>query len=89
MKAAGICRVAGFALCILVPIATQAEVTAIKAGKLVDPETGRASTNQIILVENSKIKAVGADLRIPDDAEVFDLSNATVLPGLFDCHTHL
>lgn len=67
----------------------EAQVTAIRAGKLVDPETGTVSANQVILVEGDRIKAVGPDLRIPSGAAVIDLSNQTVLPGLFDAHTHL
>ena len=70
-------------------ITVQAQTIAIKAGKLIDPESGNLSTNETILVEGSIIKAVGPDLEIPADAEVIDLSNATVLPGLFDAHTHL
>ena len=70
-------------------VATRAQVTAIKAGKLVVPETGTTATNQIILIEGKKIKAIGANLPIPQGANVIDLSNATVLPGLFDAHTHL
>jgi imidazolonepropionase-like amidohydrolase len=66
-----------------------AQVTAIKAGKLVVPETGATLTNQIILVEGARIKAVGADVQIPAGATVVDLSRQTVLPGLFDCHTHM
>ncbi|MDQ1523424.1 MAG: hypothetical protein QOE47_1348 [Pyrinomonadaceae bacterium] len=65
------------------------QVTAIKAGKLVVPETGTTLTNQIILVEGARIKAVGADVQIPAGATVIDLSRQTVLPGLFDCHTHM
>ncbi|MDQ1590265.1 MAG: hypothetical protein QOG71_892 [Pyrinomonadaceae bacterium] len=65
------------------------QVTAIKAGKLVVPETGTTLTNQIILVEGARIKAVGADVQIPAGATVVDLSRQTVLPGLFDCHTHM
>lgn len=65
------------------------QITAIKAGKLVDPETGTTQVNQIILVENGRIKAVGAGLQIPAGASVIDLSASTVLPGLFDCHTHM
>ncbi|MBA4186246.1 MAG: amidohydrolase family protein [Acidobacteria bacterium] len=67
----------------------QAQVTVIKAGKLVDPATATTLINQVILVEGGKIKAIGANLTIPEGASVIDLSNATVLPGLFDAHTHL
>ncbi len=66
-----------------------AEVTAIRAGKVVDPATGTVSSNQIILVEGRNIKAIGADVKIPAGATVVDLSKQTVLPGLFDAHAHL
>ncbi len=66
-----------------------AQVTAIKVGKLLDPETGTTAVNQIILVEGQNIKAIGADTKIPADAIIIDLSKQTVLPGLFDAHTHL
>lgn len=76
-------------LCVVSSIAVQAQVTAIRAGKLVDTETGTTASNQIILVEGGKIKAVGAGLQIPAGAAIIDLSDSTVLPGLFDAHTHL
>ena len=66
-----------------------AHVTVIKAGRLVAPETGTVSENQVIIVEGERIEAVGAGLEIPDGANVIDLSHATVMPGLFDAHTHL
>lgn len=75
-----------FTLCF---VAAHAQVIAIKAGKLADPETGTTATNQIILVEGGKIKAVGQGLQIPAGARVIDLSNSTVLPGLFDAHSHM
>jgi len=71
------------------PAIGRAQITVIKAGKLVDPETGVVTANQIILVEGQTIKAVGADLKIPENATVIDLSKQTVLPGMFDAHAHL
>ncbi len=66
-----------------------AQVTVIKAGKLVDPDQGKLLTDQIIVVRANKIEAVGTGLAIPQAAKVIDLSKMTVLPGLIDCHTHL
>jgi imidazolonepropionase-like amidohydrolase len=67
----------------------RAQITVIKAGKLVDPENGTTAVKQIIIVENGKITAVGATVSIPTGANVIDLSKMTILPGLFDCHSHL
>jgi imidazolonepropionase-like amidohydrolase len=77
------------ALAALLPAAARAQVIAVKAGRLIDASAGTAATNQVILVEGGKIKAVGANLQIPAGAQVYDLSDSTVLPGLFDAHTHL
>lgn len=66
-----------------------AQTVALRAGHLVDPATGSVATNQIILVQEGKITAVGEGVEIPADAQVVDLSNAWVLPGLMDAHTHV
>ena len=68
---------------------SSAQITAVRAGKLVDPDNAKVLTNQTILIHGARIEAVGADLSIPANAKIIDLSNATVLPGLIDCHTHL
>jgi len=66
-----------------------AQTIAIRAGNLIDPGKGTVSRDQVILVENGKITAVGAGLAIPKDAQVVDLSKEWVMPGLIDAHTHL
>ncbi len=66
-----------------------AQITAIRAGRLIDPESGTSTTNQVILVEDGKIRAVGANVNVPAEAEWIDLSGLSVLPGLVDTHNHL
>src|SRR5271168_4819180 len=48
-----------------------------------------ATTSKTIVIQGDKIVSVGADAQIPAGATVVDLSNATVLPGLIDAHTHI
>jgi len=74
---------------ILASLKASAQVTAIKAGRMFDAEAGAMLSNQVILVTDGRITAVGASLAIPKGAKVIDLSAMTVLPGLLDMHTHL
>jgi imidazolonepropionase-like amidohydrolase len=66
-----------------------APVVVVRAGWLVDPAAGAAAANQMLLIENGRIKAVGPRLDVPPGSQVIDLSNRYVLPGLIDAHTHL
>src|SRR5882724_7839512 len=68
---------------------SRAQITAVRAGRLVDPDSGTVLTDQIVLIKGDKIQAVGKGLVIPPNANVIDLSTKTVLPGLIDCHTHV
>ncbi|MFY9646188.1 MAG: amidohydrolase family protein [Terriglobales bacterium] len=71
------------------PAATAPKTVVIHAGHLLDVKTGKTLSDQTILIQNDKIVSVGPDSKIPAGAQVIDLPNATVLPGLIDAHTHL
>ncbi len=67
------------------------KATYLLVGRLFDATSDKVRENMVIAVEDDRIKSVAsaADLKIPPGANVVDLSQATVLPGLIDCHTHL
>jgi imidazolonepropionase-like amidohydrolase len=82
-------RFSVFAAIFLSAVSATAQISAIKAGRLLDPDTGNVLTDQVIIVRDNKIESVGKALAIPAGARIIDLSSMTVLPGLIDCHTHV
>src|ERR1700704_656997 len=66
-------------------------IIAIRAGRLFDSKAGQMLTRQTVILQGERITIVGseAQVKIPAGAHVIDLSQATVLPGLIDAHTHM
>ena len=61
----------------------------LHAARLLEVDTGRMISPGEILVEGERISAVGSTVSHPADAQVFDLGDTTLLPGLIDAHVHL
>jgi imidazolonepropionase-like amidohydrolase len=81
-------------LALFLALASHAQTSqsvAIRAGHLFDAKSGKLLENQVIVIEGEKIAASGSpgSVQIPPDAQIIDLSQATVLPGLIDGHTHI
>ncbi|MBT8398901.1 MAG: amidohydrolase family protein, partial [Rhodothermia bacterium] len=78
-----------FALLAAIPGPVYAQTTVVRAGQLLDVHSGRWISDAVIRVEDGKITAVGPDVEVPPGADLIDLSESYVLPGLIDTHTHL
>jgi len=61
----------------------------LKAAHLFDAVSGKLTDHGVIVVSGSRIQALGSDAKIPPDARVIDLGEATLLPGFIDAHVHL
>ncbi len=78
-----------FALLTVAPRLQAQSTVAIRAGTLIDGSGAPPVRNVVILVEGDRITRVGSNVGVPRGAEVIDLSEYTVLPGLIDAHVHL
>jgi imidazolonepropionase-like amidohydrolase len=61
----------------------------LHAARLLDIETGRISTPGEVLVQGERIAEVGSAVARPAGAQILDLGDTTLLPGLIDAHVHL
>jgi imidazolonepropionase-like amidohydrolase len=69
--------------------APSAHPIVLHAARLLDVESGRISSPGEILIQGDAIKEVGAKVTHPAGAEIIDLGDTTLLPGLIDAHVHL
>jgi imidazolonepropionase-like amidohydrolase len=75
---------------LLTVIAANAQTaTVLHARRLLDVETGRMLSPGEVLVRGDRIVEVGATVTHPQGAQVLDLGDSTLLPGLIDAHVHL
>jgi imidazolonepropionase-like amidohydrolase len=61
----------------------------LKAAHIFDSVSGKLQEPGVVVVAGAKIQAVGGDAKIPAEAQVIDLGDATLLPGFIDAHVHL
>jgi len=61
----------------------------LKAAHIFDSVSGKLEEPGVVVVAGPKIQAVGSNAKIPGDAQVIDLGDATLLPGFIDAHVHL
>src|SRR5438093_6616591 len=65
------------------------QTIALKAARLFDGKSRALIQNGVVVVQGDKIVDAGANVAIPPDAQVIDLGDATLSPGLMDAHTHI
>ncbi len=68
----------------------QAEIKALVGGDIVDGLSDVTKKDMTLIIENGRITKIGnrADIEIPENAEVIDVSGKTLIPGLWDMHAH-
>ena len=76
-------------LCTAQTQSTPAHPIVLHAARLLDVKNGRIVKPGEVLVEGEKIVEVGSAVKRPAGAEVIDLGDRTLLPGLIDAHVHL
>lgn len=64
---------------------------AFRNARLFDAETGTVKPGTTVVVAGNRIQAVGpdAEVKVPQGIEVIDARGRTLIPGLWDMHTHL
>jgi len=64
-------------------------IIVLHAARLLDVETGAIAAPGEVLIQGERIVAVGSNVNRPAGAQIMDLGDTTLLPGLIDVHVHL
>lgn len=78
-----------FLFFLMASLTINAQNTVIKAGHFFDARNGKILENQIIVIQDGKIKEIGINPKFSETDNIIDLSDSWVLPGLMDCHVHI
>ncbi len=71
------------------PPSVSGHAIVLHAARLLEIDSGKMLTPGEILVQGERIAGVGSSVRRPEGAEVIDLGDTTLMPGLIDAHVHL
>jgi len=85
-----------FAFCFLIcsafaqtPLPKSSQAVVLHAARLLEIESGKIITPGEVLVQGERIVEVGSAVKHPSGAEVIDLGDSMLMPGLIDAHVHL
>ena len=76
-------------LCLLICFTTNAQTTVLHCGRLIDVVDQKVLENVTVVVTDDRIVSVDKGFKAIEGAEVYDLKDHTVMPGLVDMHVHL
>src|SRR6478752_555411 len=78
-------------ICSLIAISASAQesVTVLRAARMIDARGDSVIAPAVIVVRGNKIASAGTTADVPQGAQVIDLGDVTLLPGLIDAHTHV
>lgn len=73
------------------PATVPARPILLRPARVFDGTTQRPTDGLLVLVRGNRIESVGtaAQVSVPRDAEIVELPNLTLLPGLIDAHSHV
>lgn len=76
------------AVLLVAPLSLRAQLTVLRAARLLDVKTGRVLANPVIVIDSQRIASINPD-QIPANARLIQLGDLTLLPGYIDLHAHL